>query len=72
MKTAKRQFIFNSFHAGKRVQTIGSNLKIVKNVRILEFHYHIWNQRDKCFQISTNMPSIGLIILEIAFEILEF
>ena len=42
--------------------------KIVKNVNILEFHYHIWNHHEKCIQTSTNMPGIGLIILEIDVE----
>ena len=34
----------------------------VKNVNIVEFHYHIWNHHEKCIQISTNMPSIGIVI----------
>ena len=35
----------------------------------MEFHDHIWNHHDKCFQISTNMPGVGLVICEIAIEI---
>ena len=31
----------------------------VKNVKIVEFHDYIWNHREKCIQISTNMPGIG-------------
>ena len=42
--------------------------KIVKNVKIVEFHYHIWNHHEKCIQISTNMPGIGLVIREIVIE----
>ena len=39
----------------------------VKNVKIVEFHYHIWNHHEKCIQISTNMPDIdGLEICEIS------
>ena len=34
----------------------------VNNVKIVEFHDHIWNHRGKCMQISTNMPGIGLVI----------
>ena len=37
--------------------------KCSKNVNILEFHDHIWNRHEKCIQISTNMPSIGLVDL---------
>ena len=43
-----------------------------KNVKIVEFHDHIWNHHKKCLQISTNMPSFGLIIPEITCEMLEF
>ena len=38
---------------------------------ILKFCHHIWIHLDKCIQISTNMPSIGLVIPEISIEILE-
>ena len=40
--------------------------------KIVEFHDHIWNHHDKCIQISTNMPSIGLVVPEITIESLEF
>ena len=43
--------------------------KMFKNVKIVEFHYHIWNHQGNCIQISTNMPSIGLVIGERGFEI---
>ena len=40
---------------------------------MVEFHYHfIRIHHDKCIQISTKMPSIGLVIPEITCEILEF
>ena len=40
-----------------------------KNVKILEIGDCIWNHREKCIQISTNIPGIGLVIREIPFEI---
>ena len=46
--------------------------KLSKNVKIVEFHYHIWNHHEKCIKISTNMPSIGSVIRELTFEITEF
>ena len=45
---------------------------VQQNVNILEFRYDIWNHCQKCILISTNMPSIGSVILEIFFEILSF
>ena len=30
------------------------------------FHRHIWMQRVKCIQMSTNKPSFGPMVLEIA------
>ena len=36
-----------------------------ENVKILEFSDYIWNHHEKCIQISTNMPGIGLLIREI-------
>ena len=44
---------------------------VSKNDNILEFHDHIWNRHGKCIQISTNMPGIGLVILEKAIEMLR-
>ena len=35
----------------------------------MEFHDYIWNQHEKCIHISTNMPSIGLVISDIGMEI---
>ena len=43
-----------------------------KNVNILEFDLDIQNLLEKCIKISTNMPSIGLEIPEIAFEMSDF
>ena len=49
------------------MQTTGQQInKFVKNVKIVEFHDHIWNKHKKCIQISTNMPGIGSLIREIA------
>ena len=39
---------------------------------ILEFYDYIWNRHEKCIQISTNMPGIGLGICEIAVEVSQF
>ena len=36
-----------------------------KNVNILEFGDYIWNHHEKCIQISTNMPDIGLEMYDI-------
>ena len=43
-----------------------------QNVKILEFHDHIWNHHEKLFQKSTNMPGIGSLIREIDVKITEF
>ena len=45
---------------------------VVKNVKILKFGDYIWNHHEKRIQISTNTPSIGLVIHEISFEFQEF
>ena len=34
----------------------------------MELYDYIWNHHEKCIQINTNMPSIGLVIHEIHFE----
>ena len=39
-----------------------------RNFQIIEFQNYIWNHHGKCIQISTNMPGIGLVVREIAFE----
>ena len=33
--------------------------KFVKNLKIIERYYYIWNPHGKCIEISTNMPGIG-------------
>ena len=50
--------IFNHA-AGEYRRHVKKVTKFVKNVKILEFHDHIWNHHEKCIQISTNMPGIG-------------
>ena len=37
----------------------------VKNVKIVTFHAHIWNQHEKCIKMSTNKPMFGPVVLEI-------
>ena len=50
---------FNAFHAaGECRRPVKNVTKCVKNVNIVEFHYHIWNHHEKCIQQSTNMPGI--------------
>ena len=59
---------YTSYAAGRREQTT-SFKKIhesVTNVNILQFGYFVWNHYEKCIQISTNMPGIGLEICEIS------
>ena len=56
--------------AGARADDRVENVyKIATNLNILQFHSHIWNHYEKCIQISPNMPGIGSVIPEIAFEI---
>ena len=43
-----------------------------KKIGVLEFGDDIWNHRQKCIHISTNMPSIGSVICDIDFEFQEF
>ena len=38
--------------------------KMFKNVKILECSEYIWNHNEKCIEISTNMPGIGLEMFE--------
>ena len=45
--------------------------KFDKNVKIIEFHYRIWNHRGKCIKLSTNMPGIGYLIREIYVKMSE-
>ena len=60
----------NAFHvAGESRRQLKNVINLVKNVKIVEFHDHIWNQHEKCIQISTNMPDIGSLIPEIHVKI---
>ena len=55
--------LINAFRAAGECRRQFKNVtNFVKNVKIVEFHDHIWNHHEKCFQISTNMPSIGLFL----------
>ena len=38
----------------------------------MELCDHIRNHHEECIQMSTNIPSIGLVILEISLEIMIF
>ena len=58
--------------ACERKRQVQNLKKFVKNVKIAECHYHIRNRHNKNIQISTNIPSIGLVIPEITCEMLEF
>ena len=40
-----------------------------KNVNILKFGDDIQNHREKCIEISTNMPGIGSLIRELDVQI---
>ena len=54
------------------MQTTGQKVnQIFKNLEIVEFHDYIRNHNEKCIQISTNMPSIGSVIRELAVKIPE-
>ena len=37
--------------------------------KIVKFHCHIWNHRDKCVQLSTNMPGIGSVMCEMDLKL---
>ena len=63
----------NTYHAADESRRqVKCFINLVKNVNILEFHDHIWNHHEKYIEISTNMPSIGLVIPELTCEMLEF
>ena len=47
-----------------------SKFQIFSSSLKLNFHYHIWIQREKCIQMSTNKPSIGSVVLKIISVIL--
>ena len=65
--------MLNTYHAaGECRRRVKKFTNFVKNIKIVEFHYHIRNHREKCIQISTSIPSIGFVIPEITCEMLEF
>ena len=54
--------------SGRQVKNVSKLSKCFQNVKIIEFHNYNWNQHLKCIQISPNMPGIGLVVHEKAFE----
>ena len=62
----------NTLHAaGVSRRQFKNGQQIVKNVKIVESRDKIWNHHEKCIEISTNMPGIGSLILEIHVKITE-
>ena len=57
-------------HENSRMLTFLTNF--AKNVKIGEFHGHIWNHHEKCIHLSTNMPGIGSLIREIDIKFQKF
>ena len=65
-KDGKFALYLSAFHAaGECRRQVIDVTNFVKNVNIMEFHGHIWNHHEKCIQICTNMPCIGVVIPEI-------
>ena len=62
----------NSLMLSTRQAGADDRSKIVKNVKIIDFQYYIWNHRGKCIQISTNMPAIGLVNNKILVNNINF
>ena len=63
----------NTFHVeGVSRRQIKNFTTFSKNVKIAKFHYNIWTHYEKFLKISTNMPSIGSVILKIGFQMCEF
>ena len=50
-----------------RQDTTFSNL-LKKKFKNSIFHCYIWIQHEKCIKMSTNKPSIGAVVLDIAIE----
>ena len=48
-----------------------NKITILFYVKTVKYHYCIRNPREKCIEISTNMPGIGLVIRGMGFEILR-
>ena len=62
----------NAFHAaGECRRQVKNVTKLVKNVKIVEFHDHIWNHHEKYIELCTNIPGIGSLIREIAVKMSE-
>ena len=61
--------IFKSSPHGCKLQMIGQTFS--KTFPTSNCHGHIWIQHEKCIQMSTNKPSIGAVVLEIASWILR-
>ena len=63
--------MLNTNHAaGECRRQVNKLINFVKNVNIVEFR--IRNHHEKYIERSTNMPSIGLVIPEITYDMLEF
>ena len=53
----------NAFYAvGECRRRVKNVTNFEKNVKIVEFHDHIWKNHEKCIKISTNMPVIVSLI----------
>ena len=62
-------WFLNDYNAAGVSRRQDQNVTIfVKKCQFVEFHYHIRNHHEKCIQINTNMPSIGLVFPEITYE----
>ena len=66
IKAARLEALTLYHEAGVSRRHLKNIVIMFKNVKILEFHDHIWNHHEKCIVISTNMPSIALEIPETA------
>ena len=65
-------FCISTYHAAGECRRQFKNLtNLLKKVKTVGFQYHIRIHHEKCIQISTNMPSIGLVIPEITCEMLR-
>ena len=61
-------FTFHRIHEGVEH---GRGANIFRKVINSNFHCHFWIQHGKCIQMSTNKPSIGPVVLELASWILR-
>ena len=43
----------------------------LKTVKLLKLYYYMWNHREKCIQMGTNMSGIGALIREIDIDLSE-